>query len=217
MNKGNKMKGKIFNAQEVQSILNGSKVMFREVGKHKDFSNEKCPYQVGQKIFCKESWVLVEDHLDYETGEEWSVREWEGSLEEAQAHLEGDARFGLKASVYYSADGEDENPAEMHDTIGIGGKLLSKKEIPWKSAKSMLQWASRIILQIKSIEVERLQELTFGDALREGISDTFEGSYDGEMLLEKFKDDWNATHKKPEEKFEASPWVWKVQFEVINN
>jgi len=26
---------------------------------------------------------------------------------------------------------------------------------------------------------------------------------------------WNATHKKPEEKFEANPWVWVINFEVV--
>jgi len=65
------MKGKIFNAQEVQSILNGSKTMFREVIKPRikvenyklddgsgigmEILLEECPYQVGQKIFVKES------------------------------------------------------------------------------------------------------------------------------------------------------------------
>ena len=76
------MKGKIFNAQEMQAIISGNKRMFREVIK---FSNSKTtrdfqeialkkilegfseydvclshffkvPYQVGQKIFCKEAW-----------------------------------------------------------------------------------------------------------------------------------------------------------------
>ena len=49
------MKGKIFNAQEVQSIIAGNKTMFREAGKFKDFSNERCPYKVGRKIFVKEA------------------------------------------------------------------------------------------------------------------------------------------------------------------
>ena len=30
-----------------------------------------------------------------------------------------------------------------------------------------------------------------------------------------FKDYWNATHKKPEEKFEASPFVWVISCEVV--
>ena len=59
----NKMKGKIFNAQEVQAIIAGSKAMFREVIKPQplpflndnDYLEFLAPYQVGQKIFCKES------------------------------------------------------------------------------------------------------------------------------------------------------------------
>lgn len=69
------MKGKIFNAQKVQAILAGNKTMFREVIKNisprivirKGKNNQhfavgdnwaKCPYQVGQKIFVKESFCL---------------------------------------------------------------------------------------------------------------------------------------------------------------
>jgi hypothetical protein len=246
----NKLKGKVFTAQEVQAMLNGSKVMFREVIKPQpfqgchfifdkktnlasqiaDYSTKshmvgvyvgdshsiylKCPYQVGQKIFCKESRVLVEDHLDYETGGEWSVREWDGSLEDAQAHLNGDARFGLKASVYYPADGEDENPSEMHDCIGIGGKLLQEKEIPWRSARSMPQWASRLTLLIKEIRVEKLAEISEEDVRKEGCDLHNEIIYSA-IFLKKFKDSWNATHKKPEEKFEASPFVWVCTMEVV--
>jgi len=62
------MKGKIFNGQEVQAIISGNKTQFREVikeiGKVKLNSGcaglyfGKCPYRVGQKIFCKESFCL---------------------------------------------------------------------------------------------------------------------------------------------------------------
>jgi len=65
----NKLKGKIFTAQEVQAIKAGSKVMFREVIKKPFFTKveivdgkrtsypRQCSYQVGQKIFCKESFL----------------------------------------------------------------------------------------------------------------------------------------------------------------
>lgn len=206
------MKGKVFIAQEVQSILNGSKVMFREVIKPQPIQPEgfsdayfdcynksnqwnwwtkdnkqllgqivKCPYQVGQKIFCKEKFSIIKNvNFNY------PPHDWR-------------------------RDGQYIYEADAARSVGMYGC------VKWKPAQHMKQEHSRLTLQIKSIGVERLQELTFGDALREGISDTFEGSYDGEMLLEKFKDDWNATHKKPEEKFEASPFIWKIHFEVINN
>ena len=79
------MKGKIFNAQEVQAIIAGNKTMFREVikeqpphdfktrektvqlhnnifcntGENYDFYFGVAPYQVGQKIFVKVSFYIA--------------------------------------------------------------------------------------------------------------------------------------------------------------
>jgi len=131
------MKGKIFNAQEVQAIIAGDKTMFREVIKpqpneqqkylcHDDDGNTfltdhdwadylaygdgneiKCPYQVGQKIFCKESF------------------------------------FESFSNTYYRAD--------IHDN-GLS-------YYTWKPAQHMKQQQSRLTLQIKEIRVERFDEL----------------------------------------------------------
>jgi len=30
-----------------------------------------------------------------------------------------------------------------------------------------------------------------------------------------FRNLWNATHKKPEEKFKANPWVFVYQFKLV--
>ena len=179
------MKGKIFNAQEEQAIISGNKTMFREIVKRKKTVwqyklNENgirvvpCPYQVGQKIFCKESFCV--EHYSPFLGVLQSVRDFKADWESGDHHFR-----------------------------------------QWKPAQHMKQEHSRLTLLIKEIRVERLQELTFGGAIREGASATFEKGYNGEMLLEKFKSNWNATHKKPGEKFEADPWVWCVSFEVINN
>lgn len=198
------MKGKIFTTQEVQALLNGSKVMFREVikpqiikltdqeNKHLGlvdgytFGNEiwadlgkckktaifRCPYKVGQKIFCKESFAEVEvgAGMGYNSG---------------------------KQTLYKAVDDYD---------------------VKWKPAQHMKQEHSRLTLLIKEIKVEKLTDITPFDCVCEGV-------WDGRNValgmsgkaVEAFKDNWNATHKKPEEKFEANPWVWCVNFEVINN
>jgi hypothetical protein len=80
------MKGKRFNAQEVQAIIAGNKTQFREVkvqpnndknpvktgfnftgiwGDGAKESRRECPYQVGQKIFCKESFEIWDDGIVY--------------------------------------------------------------------------------------------------------------------------------------------------------
>ena len=194
------MKGKVFTAQEVQSIRNGSKVMFREFCKkqpqggmekpyvirdmgigafHYPFG--KPPYQVGQEIFVKEKYVK-----------------------------------GFSA-IYYA-----ENAIELskHNTL-----------YSLNPAQHMKQEHSRLTLRIKSVEVERFQEISEEDCYKEGFEPDYQ-DYFGEDIRDplaesdykemrdfrkNFIKNWNATHKKPEEKFEASPWVWKIEFEVVKN
>ena len=201
------MKGKVFNAQEVQAILDGSKVMFREVIKgaelevfhpaihswaqsphdHKfyakakndevkqqyvttfPFHGIKCPYQVGQKIFVKESWC-------------------NGAF-----YLPGEQTLLYKA-----------------DLVVREGSYKRLKELTWKPARRTQEEHSRLTLQIKSIGVERLGDISQEDCLSEGIELDYQ-----QCELTRFKTLWNATHKKPEEKFEASPWVWSIQFQVV--
>ena len=183
------MKGKIFNAQEVQAMLNGSKVQFRKVIKHKDSSREICPYQVGQKIFAKESFCPVNDE-----------------------------QFGDKNWIDYRATPKY---AESHPA-GWDNEPESPDALKWKPAQHMKQEHSRLTLLIKEIKVERLADISEEDAIAEGFKNTFVGFQHpvynpGRTANQDFEIFWNATHKKPEKKFEASPWVWCVSFEVINN
>lgn len=193
MNRSDKMKGKVFTAQEVRAILNGSKVMFREVIKPQPkFQSQyvinaihlvdKCPYQVGQKIFCKESFCEVE----YEPfGANW---------------------IDYRATPSYGGNlpaGWDEDPT-------------NPERLKWKPAQHMKQEHSRLTLLIKEIRVERLAEMKPIDCVHEGIwkEEDVKLGRSGEAL-DAFANYWNATHKKPEEKFEANLWVWVVSFEVV--
>lgn len=148
------MKGKIFNAQEVQSIISVNKTQFREVIKPypvlsddksywefkgvrwagekssyaKNFGNnarpempDLCPYQVGQKIFCKE--VFSTDWLNY------------------------DDTFGESCvgDISYKATWEKDK-----------GDF---DEPEWEPAQHMKQEHSRLTLQIKEIAVEKENNL----------------------------------------------------------
>ncbi len=170
------MKGKIFNTNEVQAIIAGTKTIFREVIKPQ--LPVKCPYQVGQKIFVKEEIA----HGGY---------------------------FG--ACFVYCADGTKSN--KMWQTH------WSRH---FRPANYMNEKQSRLTLEITDIKVERLGEISEDDAIKEGIplSNEFKDRYytpENNYAVPKiaFMRWWNATHKKPEEKFEANPWVWAIDFEVV--
>ena len=199
------MKGKIFNAQEVQTIIAGNKTQFREVIKPQPIQLQgfsdvyfdcyskgnpwnwytkgnkqplgtiaKCPYQVGQKIFCKESFV------DFRSN---------------------------NSDIFYKSDFEINN-------------LVETADLKWRPAQHMKQEHSRLTLEITDIKVERLQSISQKDCAKEGIKHTMwqaNGrlfSAQGEPIEIGFARNWNATHKKPKEKFEANPFVWVVDFKI---
>jgi len=211
------MKGKIFNAQEVQAIIAGLKTMFREVIKTQTKTNEPLnlayttpyrtwewgnsgvyveePYEVGQKIFVKESF-----------GVDWF----------------NDICFKATDQAEYAVSS-------------------------WKPASRMEQEHSRLTLEITDIKVERLQDIREEDAIKEGatsrpychgyankyngwsmnwskVGEASKWAFNGKTLSESdvcmgsaeyaFAHYWNATHKKPEEKFETNPFVWVVDFKI---
>ena len=80
----------------------------------------------------------------------------------------------------------------------------------------MKQEHSRLTLEITNIKVERLGEISEENAVNEGVWNIQEkGSPRNWDIKNAFATFWNATHKKPEEKFEVNPFVWVVDFKII--
>ena len=238
------MKGKIFNAQEVQSIIAGTKTMFREVIKNKtnfgdflqtreagdkwyrdrvismrgkrglwadytleNFVEKFCLYQVGQKIFCKESFLQKLGSTQLPSGEHET--------------------FFTSSKVEYVADGAQ----ERWDNPNVFYPNWWKK----RPAQHMKQEHSRLTLEITDIKVERLQDISEDDCLDEGcyFAEVFLGdfskpprkifNFSKKNLLKEdglldyklaFKEYWDANHKKLEEKFKANPFVWVIDFKI---
>lgn len=116
-----------------------------------------------------------------------------------------------------------ESFAEVEVGAGMGyntGKAIIRRadddyDVKWKPAQHMKQEHSPITLEITSIKVERLQDISYEDAIKEGIWNIQEkGSPRSWDIKNAFANSWNATHKKPEEKFEANPFVWVVDFKI---
>ena len=86
----------------------------------------------------------------------------------------------------------------------------------------MPRWASRIQLRIIDIGVERVQDITFEDARDEGLPvETVCIGYTGGFAAEEhrktvhFPRAWNAIYEKQGLGWDANPWVWVVEFEVV--
>lgn len=124
-------------------------------------------------------------------------------------------------SWLYSAD-DVYLPMEYPE--GWASKVAHKRSIP---LIHMPRWAAHILLEITEIKIERLQEITWSDARKEGIEHIIVDEYDFQGLwrdytgksggfrseIDSFFSLWE-TIKDPGS-VALNPWVWVVEFKVL--
>lgn len=162
----------------------------------------------GDRLWVRETWQLWE-HRDYFTDEAdiitHSLKPFGKPDDEATARE-------WRSQVVYSAD-------------------IQNGEGPWRPSIFMPRWA-RITLEIVSVRVERLQEISPEDAIAEGIRvEKGAGMIDGEdcyMMttnigymrgpmgaIEAYKDLWESING--EGSWTLNPWVWVVEFRRVES
>jgi hypothetical protein len=82
-------------------------------------------------------------------------------------------------------------------------------DINWRPSIHMPKTACRIWLRITEVRVERLHDITRGDAMDEGCP--FPNMATGTNPRDWFKDLWQSINGP--ECWEANPWVWVIDFE----
>lgn len=79
----------------------------------------------------------------------------------------------------------------------------------WQPSIYMPRWASRITLEVTSVRVERLQDITEADARAEGV-DALGGRAGVSDARGAFCALWSSINGP--ESWDANPWVWVVGF-----
>lgn len=114
---------------------------------------------------------------------------------------------GAEGVFYYRADGQF--PA------AIGGGRFHGTEA-WKPSIHMPRAASRILLEITAVRVERLQGISNDQATAEGMeycADDLDPEGIGYSSAELFSILWASTYGH--ESWHANPWVWVVEFRRV--
>lgn len=220
-----------FNDEMVRAILEGRKTQTRRImkpqpvwreasngnmacwypGGHDDgkslcYANKKhfqsgvwqdfCPYKVGERLWVREAWHYDEHMHDATDGVP--------DLPEGR----------YSSRLIYRA-----SQPNYPTNIGVGSH-------GWTPSIHMPRWASRIILEITSIKVERLQDITEEDATAEGVnkapnikkvvkpySDPL--SYVPVTSRDWFQCLWDSIYKnKPGCTWDANPWVYAIEFKI---
>lgn len=88
----------------------------------------------------------------------------------------------------------------------------------WKPSIHMPRWASRITLEIVSVRVERVLNISEADARAEGVEPEIDGwNLKGEVYAywKGFAILWDSINKKRGFGWEKNPWVWIIEFKRI--
>lgn len=85
----------------------------------------------------------------------------------------------------------------------------------WKPSIHMPRWASRILLEVTDVRVERVQDISAADIIAEGIK-VPDGGLLASRGMAKFRKLWDRLYaKKPEYQWDKNVWVWVVEFKVV--
>ena len=142
-----------------------------------------CPYgRRGERLWVRETWYC--DHDEVQRGPYLQPADMT-DLDEARAN--GD--------LLYAADGltpyEQEQPT-------------------WKPSIHMPRWASRILLELTDVRVERLQDISREGCIAEG-SDLPVADHLDRAWHVQFQRLWESTGGD----WDANPWVWVVEFKQV--
>lgn len=108
----------------------------------------------------------------------------------------------------YKADHDDDEP------LRLGGMYIA-----WRPSIHMPSEAARLFLQVTSVRVQRLQEITSSEAVAEGIESNLRSPSEAADALIAFEELWNSTVKPSDQPlygWGANPWVWVIGFVRIN-
>lgn len=91
-------------------------------------------------------------------------------------------------------------------------------DLPWKPSIHMPRWASRILLEIVSVRVERLQDISEQDAKAEGCDNSKTEAAIATGWYEKPRSTFHRLWEQINgaDSWNDNPWVWVVEFKKIN-
>lgn len=238
----------LFSASMVQSLLAGRKTQTRRILKHRDANIQagivqgsprasifdgwccfehplfgpgtsvRLPYAVGDRLWVKETWQTGSGSLGLQiayraTGDCHEIEAWDGEDEGAGPSFNYERCPGAKWHTWLP-------------------DLLSGAEGIWRPSLFMPRWASRLTLLVTDVRIERLQDISEGDAAAEGVelesadppfhyvpgiwphSITAVGIEEpgGRHAARSFAKLWG--HINGPESWQANPWVVVVEFSV---
>ncbi|HFE3513968.1 TPA: hypothetical protein ACF3JK_003911 [Klebsiella aerogenes] len=226
--------GMIFNGEMVRAILDGRKTQTRRPVKFpvldKNLGCELAGNELagelsagnylnsafgkpGDRVWVRETWGVVSHELD----EDGRIQPWTPNRPATAIHEMPFGNGYYSGYAIYAADGDF--------TWGDDDGYEDGRSC-WKPSIHMPRAASRILLEITDVRVERLNAISEEDAEAEGID--MEALYDSQDCYDciadhnmtgrptvtgAFKYLWESIYG--EEGWKSNPWVWVIEFKRV--
>ena len=202
----------IFTAQSVRAILNGQKTQTRRILKSQPEETSVRWNGNGYEIFMGYPHGHDVPICPYgKVGDGIWVRETlQRGVQKMMGTLEGH-------TIQYAADC---TPVPYSPGAEIGWNEHAMWQWPGRNKRPsifMPRWASRILLEIVEIRVERVQDISEQDAVAEGISEKMaeEYWYDGPQYVGAVSVLWDEINAARGYSWESNPWVFAISFKVV--
>lgn len=210
----------ILSAEEVHAVLAGDKTQHRVIFDFAIMQDHNCPFgKVGDQLWVQEEHRPVN----------WSFDDGEVTIE---------YRDGTTKTPHYLTDEEFETNPNDDYPFAVVDELLDRNipimkgkdcfdfsnpdNLPhWRTADVMPRFASRLLLEITDIRIERVQDTSHADAVAEGVS-----SFDIEARLRDqalsvaqivFSRHWDTKNQEHHVMWEDNPWVWVIEFKKVSD
>lgn len=213
---------------EVQALLADRKIVARRVIKpHNAMKAKHCGYCQGDGLWIDDElneWDKDTHIKDYSVSPCWIgtqiyIRDYAPYRPGNILYVRETFCQPAKHIYWYKADSKVQN-------------------VLWRPSIHMPKEAARLFLRVTDIRVERLQDITTEEAIKEGVDwrdvvpviMTFDNMLDEEvarqqeyqsrkLLQDSFGKLWDATLKpkdRPLYGWDVNPWIWRVEFERIS-
>lgn len=211
----------LFSGPMVRAILSGQKTVTRRVMKAQP---QKAPVDVVDGV---PSWDFPTNYagevqMNTQRGKPCPYGKPGDRLWVRETHKIATGKAGdSQACVRYEADG-DYQAKVLPLPEAVGPRTFDRT----RPSIHMPRWASRILLEVTDVRVERLQAITWEEALDEGIGDhRFECDRPVEPdgypacscgsvgYVDAFAELWNSINGRGA--WDANPWVWVVEFKRV--
>jgi len=201
------LKGQTRRVLKPQPIIDGLYCEYKDIpwlktGDPSPFIGHLCPYgQPGDRLWVRETWRAVE--LD-----------------------NGNDGILYKADNHFKSIENSQTAADLWCDAYADRKYGNK----WRPSIFMPRWASRILLEVTDVRVERVQNINDEDARKEGVQDICHcGDYieshgyhsghsptpmDGYAANE-FSILWDSINAKRGYSWDVNPWVWAISFKMV--